>query len=75
MKGNIGKGKMLYQRLCVTCHGPQGEGDWPFGSNLAPPAARLNVPATRLKPDAELLSAIKEGNSRHGDAVNQTSTL
>lgn len=63
MKGDIGKGKMLYQRLCVICHVPQGQGDGPFGSNLAPPAAKLNVPATWLKPDAELLSAIKEGKA------------
>lgn len=59
--GDIGKGKVLYQQHCVTCHGPRGQGDGPFGSDLAPPAANLSAPATQAKPDVELLSAIKEG--------------
>lgn len=63
VKGDIGKGKMLYQQLCVACHGPQGQGDGPFGSNLAPPAANLSAPTTQAKPDEELLSTIKEGKA------------
>lgn len=61
--GDAGKGKAMFQRLCATCHGPQGHGDGPLGNALVPPAANLTLPTTQVKPDAALLAAIKDGKA------------
>lgn len=61
--GDAGKGKVLFQRLFATCHGPQGHGDGPLGNALVPPAANLTFPTTQAKPDAALSVAIKDGKA------------
>jgi len=39
--GDPAKGKAVYERLCVACHGAQGKGDGPAGQMMRPPAADL----------------------------------
>ncbi len=59
--GDSVKGKAIYEKHCVACHGPQGKGDGPTGKVLVPPAADFTSAASRKKTDAELLKIIENG--------------
>ena len=39
--GGPAKGKAIYEKYCMACHGSQGKGDGPAGKMLKPPAANL----------------------------------
>lgn len=65
MEGNgqeatVEKGKGIYQRLCVACHGETGGGDGYALFN--PPPKDLQAPATQKKRDKELLDIIRNGH-------------
>ena len=64
-KGNLGKGKSVYTRFCMNCHGTKGHGDGPVGQMLIPPAADLT--SLGEKSDKEILSTIRNG--RPGTAM------
>lgn len=55
----LSKGKQLFARYCVGCHGPEGKGDG--YKLLGPDPANLTRPATKGKSDAALLKTIHEG--------------
>lgn len=59
--GDPAKGKAVYEKACVACHGPQGKGDGPTGKVLVPPAADFTSAASRKKSDADLLKIIENG--------------
>lgn len=59
--GDSRKGKTIYEKSCVLCHGPQGRGDGPVGKTVSPPAADFTSAASRKKTDAELLAVIEKG--------------
>lgn len=59
--GDAQKGKAVYARNCVLCHGPQGRGDGPVGKTINPPAADFTSAASKNKTDAELLATIETG--------------
>ncbi|MCC6140238.1 MAG: cytochrome c [Nitrospira sp.] len=59
--GDAKKGKVVYEKSCVLCHGPQGRGDGPVGKTVIPPAADFTSAASKKKPDAELLATIENG--------------
>lgn len=59
--GDARKGKAVYEKSCVLCHGPQGRGDGPVGKTINPPAADFTSAASKKKPDAELLDTIEHG--------------
>jgi mono/diheme cytochrome c family protein len=59
--GDPAKGKAIYERLCVACHGAQGKGDGPAGQMMRPPAANLSSTKVKDKPDAELFQTIQNG--------------
>jgi mono/diheme cytochrome c family protein len=59
--GDPAKGKAVYEKSCVACHGPQGKGDGPTGRVLVPPAADFTSAASRKKSDADLLKIIENG--------------
>jgi len=61
--GDASKGKPIYEKNCLICHGPQGRGDGPMGKSLNPPAPNVASPESQRKPDAELLKVIREGHS------------
>ena len=42
---SLERGKAIYMKNCVECHGIKGEGDGPKSVNLDPPPARLADPA------------------------------
>jgi mono/diheme cytochrome c family protein len=56
------KGKAIYEKLCLACHGPRGKGDGPTGKVLIPPATDLTSAATKKKSDTDLLKIIRDGN-------------
>jgi len=53
------KGKALYEKQCLFCHGAQGHGDGVMGKSLTPPPADLAK--TKGKSDNELLTIIQNG--------------
>lgn len=59
--GDARKGKAVYEKSCVLCHGPQGRGDGPVGKTVNPPAADFTSAASKKKTDAELLATIENG--------------
>lgn len=59
--GDAQKGKVVYEKSCVLCHGPQGRGDGPVGKTTNPPAADFTSAASKKKTDAELLATIENG--------------
>lgn len=63
LAGDSIKGKILYEKHCLSCHGPDGKGSGPMGPLLTPPAADYTSEASRLKSDAELLLTIQEGRT------------
>jgi mono/diheme cytochrome c family protein len=60
-KGDAQKGKTLFEKNCVVCHGAMGKGDGPTGKLLVPPAADLTSATTGKKSDAEILQIITNG--------------
>jgi uncharacterized membrane protein YkoI/cytochrome c551/c552 len=65
--GDPTKGKVVFEKNCMSCHGSDGKGSGPMGPLLTPPAADYTAETTRLKTDAELLHTIQEG--RPGTAM------
>lgn len=59
--GDARKGKTVYEKSCVLCHGPQGRGDGPVGKTVTPPAADFTSAASKKRTDAELLATIENG--------------
>lgn len=59
--GDPAKGKALYEKHCVACHGPQGKGDGPAGKVVKPPAADFTSAASKKKSEAELLQTVENG--------------
>ena len=56
---SLARGKKLYEKYCVACHGPQGRGDGAV--QFAPPVADLTSSDVLLKPDSRLLKSIHDG--------------
>jgi cytochrome c oxidase cbb3-type subunit 3 len=56
---NLARGKKLYEKYCVACHGPQGRGDGAV--QVAPPVGDLTSSDVLLKSDSRLLKSIHEG--------------
>lgn len=59
--GDAVKGRAVYEKSCMACHGPQGKGDGPAGKVLVPPAADFTSAASKRKSDADLLRIIENG--------------
>ena len=58
---NLERGKRLYEKYCLACHGLKGRGDGAV--QFDPPVADLTSNEVLLKPDSRLLKSIHEGRS------------
>jgi mono/diheme cytochrome c family protein len=56
---NLVRGKQLYEKYCLACHGPQGRGDGAV--QFDPLVADLTSSNVLMKPDSRLLKSIHEG--------------
>ncbi len=56
---NLPRGKKVYAKYCLACHGPQGRGDG--ATQFDPPVADLTSSEVLMKPDSRLLKSIHEG--------------
>ena len=56
---NLSRGKKVYEKYCLACHGPQGRGDG--ATQFDPPVADLTSSEVLMKPDSRLLKSIHEG--------------
>ena len=59
--GDPVKGKALYEKHCLVCHGPQGRGDGSAGRMLKPPAADFSSPESKKKSEAEVMQVVENG--------------
>jgi cytochrome c oxidase cbb3-type subunit 3 len=57
----VEKGKRLYQRNCLRCHGTALDGKGPEAASLTVPPANFRAYLSRLKDDAEFEKTIKQG--------------
>ena len=55
------KGKAVYARHCLACHGAGGRGDGPDAASLRVPPANFHRFKSFLKSDEELLRTIEHG--------------
>jgi mono/diheme cytochrome c family protein len=61
------RGKPHFETLCISCHGPRGDGDGPAGLALAPRPAHLGDRAFMAdKSDDYLFGVIKNGGASVG---------
>jgi len=63
----LAQGRFFYERFCVSCHGPRGNGDGPAAVGLRPrpPALAVTGRYTML-PDGYFFWRIKEGGRAWG---------
>jgi len=59
--GDSTKGKALYEKHCMACHGPQGKGDGPAGKMLKPQAADFTSAASKKKSEADYKGIVENG--------------
>jgi mono/diheme cytochrome c family protein len=58
---DLARGKALYERHCMTCHGPRGYGDGPNALLLTITPANFHRPGSFMKSDETLLRMIEHG--------------
>ncbi|HKT34188.1 MAG TPA: cytochrome c [Nitrospira sp.] len=58
---DLSRGKAVYERHCLTCHGPAGWGDGPTAESLKVRPADFHRFRSSLKSDDELLRTIEHG--------------
>jgi len=58
---DVTRGKVVYERHCLACHGPRGWGDGPNALILRIPPANFHRFNSYLKSDEELLRTIEYG--------------
>jgi mono/diheme cytochrome c family protein len=58
---SIAKGKTLYVKECLSCHGPAGKGDGPAAKDLEKSPGDLSSPKMKQQTDGSLFWKITEG--------------
>lgn len=58
---DLARGKLVYEKYCLACHGPQGRGDG--ATQFDPPVADLTSSEVLTKPDSRLLRSIHDGRT------------
>lgn len=57
----LARGRALYAKHCLACHGPSGQGDGSAGRDLDPQPSDLSQPEVTEKTDAQLFRQITRG--------------
>jgi mono/diheme cytochrome c family protein len=58
------EGRQVYERHCLSCHGPAGKGDGPAGGTLTPPPSDFTDGMwTHGSSDGEIFTLIRDGAS------------
>jgi mono/diheme cytochrome c family protein len=60
-ENSLAKGKVLYIKECLSCHGPTGKGDGPGAKDLEVKPHDLSAPKLREQTDGALFWKITEG--------------
>ena len=60
-EANLSRGKQVYEKYCLACHGAQGRGDG--ATQFDPPVADLTSSEVLVKPDSRLLRSIHDGRT------------
>lgn len=58
---DLSRGKAVYERHCLSCHGASGRGDGPAAASLRVAPANFQRFGSFLKSDEELLRTIEHG--------------
>ena len=58
---NLHRGKLVYEKYCLACHGSKGRGDGV--TQFDPPVADLTSSEVLMKPDSRLLRSIHDGRT------------
>ena len=58
---DVNRGKVVYERHCLACHGAHGRGDGPEAQSLTVPPANFQRFRSFLKSDEDLLRTIEHG--------------
>ena len=59
---SIALGRKIYERQCLTCHGPKGQGDGPTASKLETRPGNLSSPKLWEQTDGALFWKVNEGH-------------
>ncbi len=57
-EAGLARGAVIYQRFCLGCHGPVGDGQGPASAFLYPPPLNFTTLARHLKPPKKLIGGI-----------------
>ena len=58
---SVAKGKEIFAKVCVVCHGEKGDGKGPAGAALTPPPGNFTDPAVQAQTDGEIFWKITNG--------------
>ena len=59
---SLARGRELYERHCIVCHGAQGRGDGPVGQKFVPQPMELNFDDVHRQPDGQIFYTISHGS-------------
>ena len=59
---SVARGKDMYDRHCLVCHGADGRGNGPVGRKFVPQPMELNFDYVQLQPDGQLFYTISHGS-------------
>jgi mono/diheme cytochrome c family protein len=59
---SLTRGREMYDRHCIVCHGEQGRGNGPVGQKFVPQPMELNLDYVQLQPDGQLFYTISHGS-------------
>ncbi len=59
---SLARGRQMYERHCLVCHGAQGRGNGPVGLQFVPQPMELNIDYVQLQPDGQIFYTISHGS-------------
>jgi mono/diheme cytochrome c family protein len=59
---SLARGREMYERHCLVCHGEQGRGNGPVGQKFVPQPMELNFDYVQLQPDGQIFYTISHGS-------------